>query len=154
MSYGVLACGWPRIFASICEAGSAVTPVPNKATSSVECKECQRRFAGVPFGQDLLENYPDQDSAFAPGGCSGPAVRRSQGRFNGGATESCLPIYQGCVKERKCAAALFTDIKTAFYNVFAEVALGRLLPPGNEGATFPKSKIEWSNRTGPPRTAG
>ena len=37
-------------------------------------------------------------------------------------------------KEKKCAAALLTDIKAAFYSIFAEVALGMLLPTENERA--------------------
>ena len=103
-SHGVLVRGWSRISPGICEAGSAVTPgrgaeqmanrlhgsSAQKAASATECKECQRCVAGVSHRQDSLEDGPDQDSAFAPGGCQGQAVRRDQGWFNVGATDRAL----------------------------------------------------------------
>ena len=46
-------------------------------------------------------------------------------------------------QEQKCAAALFKDIKAAFYSVFAEVALGRLLPTGTREQLFDKAGPEY-----------
>ena len=127
-SHGVLVRGWSRISPGICEAGSAVTPgrgaeanrlhgsSAQKAASATECKECQTRVAGVSHRQDSL----DQDSASAPGGCHGQAVLRDQGWFNVGATDRAL-LFHG-------EDAQGTDIKAAFYSVFAEIALGGLLP--------------------------
>ena len=49
--------------------------------------------------------------------------------IKGGSTSVVLSFFiEKMCKERKCAAVLFTDIKAAFYSVFAEIALGGLLP--------------------------
>ena len=84
--------------------------------------------------------------AFAPGGCSRPAVRKSQGRFNGGAADRSFLFIKKMRKERNCAAALFKDIKAAFGSVFANVALGRLLPPETREQLFEKARLSGRNR--------
>ena len=62
------------------------------------------------------------------------AEARQSGGVKGGSTAApqiVLSLFIKKVhKEQKCAAVLITDIKTAFYSVFAEVALGSLLPTG------------------------
>ena len=44
-------------------------------------------------------------------------------------------------KERKRAAVLFADIKAAFYSVFAEIALGGLLPLDTREQLFDKAGL-------------
>ena len=44
-------------------------------------------------------------------------------------------------KERKCAAVLFTDNKAAFYSVFAEIALGGLLPLDTREQLFDRAGL-------------
>ena len=112
-----------------------------KAASATECKDCQKCFAGVSTRQDLLEDLPDQDSAFAPRGCSGQAIQRGQERFNVGPTDRALLFVEKMRKERKCAAVLVTDIIAAFYSVFAEIALGGLFPLDTREQLFDKAGL-------------
>ena len=143
--------GWSRISPGICEAGSAVTQgrgaeqmahrllgsSAQKAASATECKECQRSVAGVSHCQDLLEDRPDQNSAFAQG--------RQSRAIKGGSTSVPQIVLSFFIekmrKERKCAAVLFTDIKAAFYSVFAEIALGGLLPLDTREQLFDKAGL-------------
>ena len=59
------------------------------------------------------------------------AQGRQSGGVKGGSTAAPQIVLSLFIKkmrkEQKCAAALFTDIRAAFYSVFAEVALGSLL---------------------------
>ena len=143
--------GWSRISPGICEAGSAFTPgrgaeqmahrlhgsSAQKAASATECKECLRCVAGVSHRQDLLEDRPDQDSAFAQG--------RQSRAIKGGSTSVPQIVLSFFIekmrKERKCAAVLFTDIKAAFHSVFAEIALGGLLPLDTREQLFDKAGL-------------
>ena len=73
------------------------------------------------------------------------AQGRQSGGIKGGST--LVPrivlsfLIEKMRKERKCAAVLFTDIKAAFYSVFAEIALGGLLPLDTREQLFDRAGL-------------
>ena len=84
------------------------------AASATECKGCQRCVAGVSHRQEKLEDRPDQDSAFAPGGCQGQAVQRDQGWFNVSATDRALLFHREDAQGTEMCSSQKPDIKAAF----------------------------------------
>ena len=73
------------------------------------------------------------------------AKGRQSGGIKGGSTSVPQIVLSFFIekmrKERTCAAVLFTDIKAAFYSVFAEIALGGLLPLDTREQLFDKAGL-------------
>ena len=68
------------------------------------------------------------------------------GRLHGGAEDRALLTHQENRGTEVCCSPLHGHQGTFFYNVFAEVALGRLLPIATRENLFDKAGLRWRGR--------
>ena len=123
-----------------------MVPVPKKQRVPLSAKNARRVLFTCHLGKIYSGIVRAKIQHLLPEAAQG----RQSGRVKGGSTEApqlVLSLFiKKMSKEKKCAAALLTDIKAAFYSVFAEVALGSLLPTGTREQLFDKAGLSWHVR--------
>ena len=144
---------WSRISPGFCEAGSAVTPESRECRAEwrTECHEVQcPKSCACDTGKIYSRIVRTKIQHLLPEAAKG----RQSGWIKGGSASVPQIVLSFFIekmrKERKCVAVLFTDIKAAFYSVFAEIALGGLLPLDTRGGAFRQSRVELPSPTGNP----
>ena len=115
-----------------------MVPVPKKAASSAERKECQRCFAGVSLRQDLLENHPEGSRA---------AQRHLL-------TDRALLFHQEDAQGTDMCGSPVHGHQSGLLHCLCGDCVGWFIATRHEGAAFRQSRVKRPNWRGPPRIAG